>query len=138
MIYIRRLTAEAKIPARSTPGSAGFDLVATESVTLMPGSRELVKTGLAMVVPAGWVGLIWPRSGLAVRHGIDVMAGVIDSDYRGEISVLLINHGFHDFRINTGDRIAQILFQPASGEVVEVAELDDTERGAGGFGSTGV
>ncbi len=95
-------------------------------------------TGVHLAIPPGRVGLVWPRSGLAVRHGIDTLAGVIDCDYRGEVRVVLVNHGHEVFRIAAGDRIAQLLVQPVErADFVPVDALADTERGAGGFGSTG-
>ena len=126
------------LPEYASPGAAGADLRASEALEIPPGGRAAVPTGLRLAIPPGFVGLIWPRSGLAVRHGIDTLAGVIDSDYRGEVRVVLQNHGREPFRIAPGDRIAQLLVQP----VVRAAfahgdSLADTERGEGGFGSTG-
>jgi dUTP pyrophosphatase len=94
------------LPEYSTTGAAGADLRASEAVTIAPGARTAVPTALRLQIPAGHVGLVWPRSGLAVRHGIDTLAGVVDSDYRGEVRVVLVNHGDEPFRIEKGDRIA--------------------------------
>jgi len=102
-------TGDGVPPSRSTAHAAGADLHAAEDLTLAPGERRLVPTGLRVAIPPGHAGLVWPRSGIAVRDGIDTMAGVIDSDYRGEVQVLLINHGREPFRIRRGDRIAQLL-----------------------------
>lgn len=122
--------------------AAGLDLCAAldEAITLAPGASAAIGTGLAMAIPAGYEGQVRPRSGLAKNHQVTVLnaPGTIDSDYRGHCMVLLINHGREPFAIKTGDRIAQLVIAPvAQAELVEVDELDDTERGAGGFGSTG-
>jgi dUTP pyrophosphatase len=126
------------LPEYGSAGAAGADLRASEAVTLGPGERAAVPTGLQLEIPPGHVGLVWPRSGLAVKHGIDTLAGVIDSDYRGEVKVVLVNHGRDVFTVAPGDRIAQLLVQK-----VERAEfrrgdaLAASDRGDGGFGSTG-
>src|SRR5688572_23430939 len=126
------------LPEYASAGAAGADLHAASEVTLGPGERAAVPTGLVLEIPPGYVGLIWPRSGLAVRHGIDTLAGVVDSDYRGEIKVVLVNHGREPFRIAKGDRISQILIQPAERvRFASVGPLGPTARGRGGFGSTG-
>ena len=139
-IAIKKLDPNALIPAYQTEEAAGFDLHAVEDHEISPGQRTLVKTGLAMALEPGYELQIRPRSGLAFKHGITVLnaPGTVDSDYRGEIMVLLINHGEESFMIKKGERIAQGVVQAviqASFETVE--ELPDTERGAGGFGSTG-
>jgi dUTP pyrophosphatase len=125
------------LPSYATDGSAGADLRALADAVLEPGQRAAVPTGVRLQIPAGYVGLIWPRSGLAVRHGIDTMAGVIDSDYRGEVAVVLVNHGTETVRIAAGDRIAQILFQKVERASLTASAVDETARGAGGFGSSG-
>ncbi len=133
------VSGEGKLPHYSTEGSAGADLFSNEEVTLLPGERKLIPTGIKLEIPEGYVGLIWPRSGIAVRNGIDTMAGVIDSDYRGEVKVLLINHGDEPFKIEKGFKIAQLLIQKVERvEFVKADSLSDTERGEGGFGSTGI
>jgi dUTP pyrophosphatase len=107
-------------------------------VLLPSGGRAAVATGLIVEIPPGHVGLVWPRSGLAVRHGIDTLAGVIDSDYRGEVRVVLVNHGPEAFQVQPGDRVAQLLLQRVERATFHRAEaLQETARGAGGFGSTG-
>jgi dUTP pyrophosphatase len=127
-----------QIPSRGSDHAAGLDLYAAVSAHLPKGSRAVIPTGIAIAIPEGYVGLVWPRSGLAVKRGLDVMAGVIDADYRGEVGVVLINHGQEDVLICEGERIAQLLIQPVlMAEPVEVSELPETDRGAGGFGSTG-
>ncbi len=128
------------LPAYATDGAAGMDVVSAEDVTLEPGQRYPVATGLAMAIPHGYEIQVRPRSGLALKHGITVpnTPGTIDSDYRGELKVIMINHGSEPFVIARGDRVAQLVVAPVTqGQWVEVDELDATERGAGGFGSTG-
>jgi dUTP pyrophosphatase len=132
------VTDEGRLPEYATVGAAGADLRASGALEIPPGGRAAVPTGLRVQIPLGHVGLVWPRSGLAVRHGIDTLAGVIDSDYRGEVRVVLVNHGPEPFRVAPGDRVAQLLLQrvePAA--FVAVPELEETDRGGGGFGSTG-
>jgi len=137
-LKVKRLMAEATLPTRGTEKSAGIDLYSAEQVIVEPGRYLTVETGIAVAIPVGQVGLIWPRSGWAAKYGIDTLAGVIDCDYRGGIGVVLVNHGDSDFQIDIGDRIAQLVIQPYSTfDVVEAASLPTTERGAGGFGSTG-
>jgi dUTP pyrophosphatase len=133
-----RLVPDAKLPVRGTDGSAGWDLSAINNALVPAGGRALVDTGLAIRVPADCYGRVAPRSGLAVKYGIDVGAGVIDSDYTGPVKVLLFNHGDADFVVNAGDRIAQFILVKIDTSTFDVVEaLDDTERGAAGFGSTG-
>nr|WP_294170161.1 dUTP diphosphatase [uncultured Sphingomonas sp.] len=128
------------LPDYSTPGSAGMDVVAAEDLDLAPGERRAVATGFKVAIPDGYEIQVRPRSGLALKHGISVpnTPGTIDSDYRGELKVIVINHGTEPFPIRRGERIAQLV--PAAvtpARFDEVEELDDTHRGAGGFGSTG-
>ncbi len=130
------------LPSYATAGSAGLDLRAalTEPLTLPPGERAMVPTGLKMAIPEGFEGCLRPRSGLAAKHGIAIVnaPGTIDADYRGEVRVLLINHGKETVTFQRGDRIAQLLIQPvARVEVVPSEDLEDTSRGEGGFGHTG-
>lgn len=140
-LRVKLLTGTAKAPTRATDFSAGFDLYADEDCCLdacYDGARKAVCTGVAVAIDPGKVGLIWPRSGMAAKLGIDTGAGVIDSDYRGEVKVLLFNHGSSPVEIRRGDRIAQLLIVPVYGQSVEVVdELDDTGRGGKGFGSSG-
>ncbi|MBT3268813.1 dUTP diphosphatase [Candidatus Poribacteria bacterium] len=138
-LRVRLLTPGAKAPARGSAHAAGFDLTAVldRTVTLVPGETALVSTGIAVEIPAGHFGLVKDRSSLALK-GLRTSAGVIDSDYRGEVKVVLTNASDEPREIEPGTRIAQMLVLPhASPEVVEVDALEDTERGAGGFGSTG-
>ncbi|MDB5696235.1 MAG: deoxyuridine 5-triphosphate nucleotidohydrolase [Sphingomonas bacterium] len=128
-------------PAYATPGAAGMDVVAAEDLVLAPGARHAVATGFALAIPNGYEVQVRPRSGLALKHGITCLnsPGTIDSDYRGEVKVILANLGSEPFPIARGDRIAQLV--PAAvthAELIEVAELGTTARGSGGFGSTGV
>ena len=128
------------LPRYATEGAAGMDVVSAEDVTLAPGARHAVATGLALAIPRGFEIQVRPRSGLALKHGITVpnTPGTIDSDYRGELKVILINHGAEPFPIARGDRVAQLVLAPVTQAAwQEVGELDATERGAGGFGSTG-
>ncbi len=130
------------LPHYQTLQSAGMDLRAflEEAVTIEPGQRLLIPTGLLMAIPNGFEGQVRPRSGLALKYGITVLnsPGTIDADYRGEVKVLLINHSDQDFVVQDGERIAQLVIaQHATAQWAEVEELDDTERGAGGYGSTG-
>jgi dUTP pyrophosphatase len=128
------------LPSYATAGAAGMDLRSSEALTLKAGARALVATGIAIALPENYEAQVRPRSGLAVKHGITVLnaPGTIDADYRGEIKVPLINLGADDFVIARGDRIAQMVVAPVTtAQLVEVETLDDTARGAGGFGSSG-
>jgi dUTP pyrophosphatase len=139
-IAVRLLRPEARLPRRAHPGDAGADLHAAEAIVIPPGERRDVSTGLAVAIPAGYAGFVHARSGLAFRHGIMVTnaPGLIDSGYRGEVRVSLFNSGSEPFAIEVGDRIAQLVIQSVELPGYEEAPtLDDTERGAGGFGSTG-
>ncbi len=129
------------LPGFAHPGDAGADLTASERVAIAPGGRVLVPTGLAIAIPEGYAGFVLPRSGLAIKHGVTVInaPGLIDSGYRGELRVGLVNHGEHVFTIEPGDRIAQLVIMAVqTPEFYEVADLDETVRGDGGFGSTGL
>ncbi len=140
-IKIKKLSENALIPNYQTKGSAGFDLHSIEDITINPMERKLIKTGLAFEIEFGYEVQIRPRSGLALKNGITVLnsPGTIDSDYRGEICVLLINFGSVAFEIKNGDRIAQaIIKEVIQAKFEEVSELAQTDRGENGFGSTGV
>ncbi len=140
-VLITRLDPDLPLPAYEHPGDAGLDLRARTDVSLAPGARALVPTGVAIALPPGCVALVCPRSGLALRHGVGLVnaPGVIDAGYRGEISVILVNHDLHDaVHLRRGDRIAQLLVQRVeSARLVEVSDLPGSHRGTGGFGSTG-
>lgn len=141
MIYVQRLPGaeHLPLPERATKESAGLDIRCTKGFMLKPKEQILIPTGFAWSLPYGTVGMIRPRSGLAVKFGIDVLAGVVDSDYRGEVKVVLINHGTKTFKAKKGDRIAQMVVQPVVLDQPEsiYEDLPATER-RGGFGSTGV
>ncbi|MFH1275845.1 MAG: dUTP diphosphatase [Candidatus Woesearchaeota archaeon] len=140
VIKIKRIDSEAILPKYACENDAGMDFFSTETILLQPNERKLISTGISMAIPLGYVGLIWDKSGIANKHGIKTMAGVIDSGYRGEVKILLHNLSTESFLIEKGHKIAQMLIQPITQkEIVEVEELDlDTERGEGGFGSTGL
>ena len=127
-------------PAYATAGAAGMDVVAAEDIDLAPGQRHAVATGFALAIPEGYEVQVRPRSGLALKHGVTCLntPGTIDSDYRGEVKVILANLGSEPFAIRRGERIAQLVPAPVlRAEIIDVAELDETARGGGGFGSTG-
>lgn len=158
-LRVKRLTDTATIPTRGSSGSAGLDLYwdagsqglelaeangwasgweSDSTIHVCRGARVTLHTGVAMAIPRGYYGQIAPRSGLAVKHGLEILAGVIDRDYRGEIKVAVLNSGSSDIQFTHGDRIAQLLILPYMNvSPTEVDELDDTARGTGGFGSTG-
>jgi dUTP pyrophosphatase len=137
---VRRLRPEAVLPSRAYAGDAGLDLSAAEAVVLGPGERAVIGTGLAVAVPEGHAAFVQPRSGLAARHGITIVnaPGLVDSGYRGEVKVVLLNTGDEPFAVDPGMRIAQLVVLPvAAAEPVEVEELPETERGDRGHGSSG-
>ena len=139
MFEVKKLVPHAIVPTRAEPGSAGLDLSASEDIIIQAHKWEAVSTGISLSVPRDCYVRIAPRSGLALKKGIDVGAGVVDSSYRGEIKAILYNHGNTDFEIKRGDRIAQIIFEKIfTNDLVEVDELTFTQRGIGGFGSTGI
>jgi dUTP pyrophosphatase len=140
MLRVRRLDPAAVVPERAHDDDAGLDLRSVESLVLKPGERAMVRTGLAIELPAGHAGLVVPRSGLAARHGISGVnaPGLIDAGYRGEVKVILLNTGADPFPVDVGDRIAQlVIVAVAVLEVVEAESLEASARGDGGFGSTG-
>lgn len=127
------------LPKQESMGAAGYDLRTADGFTLWPGQRKLICTGFAWAIPEGFMGIIRPRSGLALKHGLHVMAGLIDSDYRGELCVLLVNLGEHPVTFAAGDRVAQmVVTMHCQQHLVEVDDLDASERGAVGFGSSGL
>ena len=137
MINVMKVSGDAILPTRGTPLSAGLDLYSTQTVTISPRTRQLIHTGIAVELPIATVGLIWPRSKLAYKHGIDVMAGVIDCDYRGEVGVVLINHGNIEYTVQQGDKIAQMILQAyLPYDVRQVYKMEDTERNEQGINST--
>ena len=137
-LYIKKLDANATLPTRGSSEAAGYDMHSMDSVTIPPFGRTLVSTGIAMTVPMGTYGQLAPRSGLAVKKGIHVGAGVIDRDYTGEVKILLMNLSSEPVEVEVNERIAQLILKKIeTPEVLEVEELTDTLRGSGGFGSTG-
>ncbi len=141
VVQIKKLSAAARTPKYMTLLAAGMDIVADLSapVLLLPGERCLIPTGIAMAIPVGYEVQVRPRSGLAIKHGVTLVnsPGTIDADYRGEIKIVVINHGSETFQINAGDRIAQLIVAPVvQAALVEVTDLDQTDRGSGGFGHT--
>ena len=139
-LRVKRLDPRAALPAYARPGDAGMDLRALEALEIPPGEARLVRTGLAVEIPPGFEGQVRPRSGLALRHAVTVLntPGTVDAGYRGEVGVILINHGRLPFAVAAGDRIAQlVLARFETAEIAEAAELTGSARGAGGFGSSG-
>ncbi len=140
-VKVLRTDPAAQLPTYAHPGDAGMDVRSIEDVTLAPGARALVRTGLVLMLPPDAEAQVRPRSGLALRHGVTVLnaPGTIDAGYRGEVGVILVNLGAEPFAVEKGMKIAQLVIAPVTqAGVVEVAEVDETDRGAGGFGSTGV
>jgi dUTP pyrophosphatase len=139
-IPLKRLDPDLPIPAHAHPGDGGIDLYAREAAALEPGERGIVPTGVAVAIPEGFAGLVTPRSGLAARSGLGVVnsPGLVDSGYRGEIKVILVNLGSEEIQIERGDRVAQMVVVPVESQEFEVVdELPESSRGSGGFGSTG-
>ena len=137
-LRVKKLAQDAILPTRGSGGAVGYDLYSTDEVMVPPTHRALVGTSVAIVLPPGVYGRVAPRSGLAVKHGIQVGAGVVDPDYTGEVKVVLFNHGDKDFEVKKGDRIAQLVLERCeTPPVEEVGTVEETDRGSGGFGSTG-
>jgi len=138
VLRFRQLDSRAVLPARGSALAAGLDICSIEDVAIQPKQRALARTGLAVAIPPGFYGRVAPRSGLAVKQGLDVLAGVIDSDYRGELCCVLYNTGDEPIRLPAGTKICQLIVeQIITPEAAWAADLDETARGAGGFGSTG-
>jgi len=138
ILKIKKLYEEAKVPHYAHHDDAGFDLFSVQDITVKKGERIAVPTGIAMEIPEGYVGLIWDKSGLAIKHGIKTIGGVIDSMYRGEVLIGVINFGEADYTFEKGHKVAQMIIQKKEAvEFEEAQELSDTARGDGGFGSTG-
>ena len=137
-LKVKKLNKHARLPSKANEDDAGWYLYAAEDVIIEPSERTLIGTDIAMAIPAGYVGLIWDRSGMATKRGVHRFAGVIDSGYRGEVKVCLWNASNEHCIINKGERMAQLLVQPAPAlPLIEVQSLDATQRGRGGFGSSG-
>lgn len=138
LVKVKKLDPDALLPRYAHVGDAGMDLFSCEYNVIRAGERALVKTGLSIEFPEGYVALVWDKSGLAANKGIKTMAGVIEHSYRGEYQIVLLNTSNEDWIINKGDKIAQLLIQPiTTAEIIETSELSETQRGEGGFGSTG-
>ena len=137
-VKVKKLHPDAQPPRYGRPGDAGLDIHALTDVTIPAGEHAIVQTGIALAVPSGTVGLVWDRSGMAAKHGIKTMAGVLDHTYRGELRIVLLNTSTVPYEVKKGDRIAQLLVQPIiTATVTEVEQLDETHRGEDGFGSSG-
>ena len=137
-LKVKKLVSHATLPVRASQGAAGYDLHSSEGYVILPGRRAIVSTGVSIELPPGVYGRVAPRSGLAVKHGLQVGAGVIDPDYTGEVKVVLFNHDKTAFVIKPGYRVAQLVLERfETPEIEEVQNLTETERGEGGFGSTG-
>jgi dUTP pyrophosphatase len=137
-ILFKKLHPNALIPQMMRPGDAGMDLSSIAEIAIQPGTREIVKTGVSLAIPDGHVGLFWDRSGLAAKHGIHILAGVLDSNYRGELMVVMLNTSNQVYEVKAGDRIVQLLIQPVANlPIEEVSELPESNRGEGRFGSSG-
>ena len=137
-LCFKRLDPRALLPTRGSAHAAGLDIYSIEDVAIEPGKRALVRTGLAVAIPEGYYGRVAPRSGLATKHGLDVLAGVIDSDYRGEVCCLLFNTGDETIHLPAQSKICQLILEKiVTPTAVWADELNDTDRGGGGFGSTG-
>lgn len=137
-VPVKKIHQDVEIPQYAHEGDAAFDLASAENVVIPAGKRVAIGTGLAFALPEGHVGLIWDRSGLAKKNGITSLGGVIDANYRGEITVVLLNTGDEDYTVNKGDRVAQMLIQPiVFANMQQVDELQDSERGEAAWGSTG-
>lgn len=136
-VKVERLFDDVKLPFYAKEGDAGFDLRSYEDLILKAGEKRIIKTGLKIAIPEGYVGLIWDRSGLAAKHTVHTLAGVIDSGFRGELGIVIKNSGSEDFPIEKHMRIAQMLIQPVHTADFHEEKLNETERGSAGFGSTG-
>ncbi len=138
-LRVKKLTPTAILPKYANPGDAGLDIYADETVVLQPNEKKTIKTGIAFALPPNHVGLVWDKSGLASKFHLHTFAGVIDESYRGELQIVIGNFGSASYTIEKGKKIAQLLVQPISyTSVEEVSELAETQRGSGGFGSTGL
>ena len=138
-IKVQKINPEIKIPSYAHAGDAGMDLYAAGDIVIKPGERKIIATGMKMEIPTGYVGLIWDKSGLAAKNGLKIMGGVIDSTYRGEVKVVLVNLGDQEYRVVKNTKIAQMLIQKVeSAEIEEVENLENTLRGDEGFGSSGL
>lgn len=137
-LKVKKINPEIKLPSYAKPGDAGMDIFVAENVTINPGESIGIKSGLAFEVPEGCVGLLWDKSGLSIKHGIKILGGVLDSGFRGEVVVGVINLGKEPYTFEKGHKLTQLLIQPIINvDIEEVESLSETERGEGGLGSTG-
>jgi len=137
-LKVKRLSKDTPLPAIAYLGDAGFDLYARGGITLAPGERAKIPSGIALEIPTGYVGLIWDKSGVSNNHGLKTLGGVVDASYRGEVMVGVVNLGSEPYTFNAGEKVAQLLIQKVEHPTfVEVDELGDTHRGTAGFGSSG-
>ncbi|MEX0877620.1 MAG: dUTP diphosphatase [Candidatus Spechtbacterales bacterium] len=138
-IFVQKLDPSAKLPSYAHEGDAGMDLFSFEDAILLPGEKILISTGIKIAIPSGYGGFVWDKSGIATKHHIKTMAGVIDSNYRGELKIALTNLGKESYNIKKGEKIAQLVVKPISrAQIKETEEFDETERGEEGFGSSGL
>lgn len=138
-LFVQKIHPDAVLPAYAYADDAGMDLFACEECIVEPSHKALVATGLKLAIPSGYAGFIWDKSGIAAKHHMKTMAGVIDASYRGELKVVITNLGQEVYQVKKGEKIAQLVIKPvAHPDVVEVTTVDDTKRGEGGFGSTGM
>lgn len=138
-IFIERIHKAAKLPTKAYQGDAGFDLYSCEECEILPSEKMIIKTGLRFAIPPGYAGFIWDKSGLAAKHSLKTMAGVLDSNYRGELKVVLANLGKEPYKVEKGQKIAQLVIKKVEApEIIETKIGDETQRGEGGFGSSGL
>ena len=138
-VQIKKINSKAKLPVYAYQNDAGMDLFSVEDIVLQPGELKTISTGIAMAIPVGYVGLLWDKSGLASKYELKVMGGIIDSNYRGEIKIIIKNLSKVKYKVKQGNKIAQMLIQKVENPLIkEVAKLGDTNRNQGGFGSTGL
>lgn len=138
-LLVKKINPQAKLPEYAHANDAGMDLFCLEKISLAPGARQAVSTGIQMAIPEGYVGLIWDKSSVPFNYGVKTMAGVIDAGYRGEIKIMLINLSAETVSIEAGQKIAQMLIQPViQAQIIETDDLTETARGTGAFGSTGI
>lgn len=138
-LRIQKIDPEAHVPSYAYDGDAGMDIRSIESVAIQPGERQVIRTGLKLAIPEGYAGFVWDKSGLSVKNGLTTLAGLIDSNYRGELQVVLMNLGSEVYEVENGSKIAQLVLMSVGGLEIEEGDIDDvTDRGEGGFGSSGL
>lgn len=138
-IAVERIDKNAKLPTKAYQGDAGFDLYACEECEITPQGKQIIRTGLRFAIPEGYAGFVWDKSGLAAKHSLTTLAGVLDSNYRGELKVVLANLGTASYKVEKGQKIAQLVIKKVEApEIIETKIEDETQRGEGGFGSSGI